>query len=63
MIVEVSDRNSDGMTIWRNGKDGIATWETVGLKTRTKVEEKFAGKAESLAVKEGVKGSTPRGYK
>jgi len=47
------------MTIWRNGKDGIATWETVGAKTGAKVEEKFARdavKVEGLG-KEGVKGA------
>jgi len=52
VIVEVSDRSSiNGIAFWRNGKDGIATWETVGAKTGAKFEEKFAGKA---AKTEGV---------
>jgi len=59
VIVEISDRNSDGMTIWRNGKDGIATWETAEAKTGAKVEEKFARDATKVegVVREGAKGS------
>ena len=47
VIVEVSDRSSiNGIAFWRNGKDGIATWETIGAKTGEKFE---------VTMKEGVK--------
>jgi hypothetical protein len=58
VIVEISDRNSvNGVAFWRNGKDGIATFETAGTKTGLKVEEKFAGKTAKTerAGEEGAK--------
>jgi filamentous hemagglutinin family protein len=50
VIVEVSDRNShNGIAFWRNGKDGIATFETAGVKTGATIEKSALQKALAAA--------------
>lgn len=49
------------IAFWRNGKDGIVTWETAGVKTGAKVEEKLIGNAAKDEARLAENGAEIRG--